>query len=98
MSEEHIARHVYLVTFGVLHVNVNWRGIGHVSDAALLRHDLACDAVLFHDGHADPDVSELEEKLVRGVVRRNPSRQCIARDQGICLDDLFDFDIDEIVE
>ena len=74
------------------------RRVGHISNAALLGHDLARDHVLFDIGHADADVCELEVELVSGVIGGDTTREGVAGDESVGLDDIFDLHIDEVVE
>ena len=63
-----------------------------------MRHDLARDAIFFNDRHANSDVSEFEEELIRWVVCWNASRERVTCNQGVCLNNFLYLDIDKVVE
>ena len=83
-----------MVSFRVLDIDVDRRGISHISDSALLRRDLVGDTVFHDQGHSYPDVSELEVELTEVFT----IRISVCSDERVCPDNLLDLTVDEVVE
>ena len=87
-SERDSSLDAVTITFRVLYINVDSTGICEISDSAFLRHQVMAFAVLFNLWEPDVDVCKLQEE---GGVR-------LGCDQLVCLDDLLNPHIHEVVE
>ena len=82
-----------MVSLCVLDIYVYGGSVGHISDAALVRCNLMSYAVFLYKWHSHTNVSEFEVKL----ALFSPAAVRVSCDDRVCLHDLLDFTVDEIV-